>query len=412
MVNGHDKPLMKPCPQLQLNACQMSHLHKKVITSSPGMGGLPPRAPHDHSRRVKNKRDYTPVPWTNYFDRSENVQTNQGKNRFRVYIKGSSGPVVFFLHGGGFSGLTWSLLSATLTGQVECQCYSLDIRGHGDTHTEDDEDLSIDTMARDVKEVIETIWKEDCPPIMLVGHSMGGALAVHVSHLEFVKNLAALVVIDVVEGSAMEALSGMQTFLQGRPKFFSSVQQAIEYNVRIGAIRNAESARVSIVGQLKKVDNASQPTQTDVLVGNQSHEVMNTEILEEDEDGENNAEQSEPEAHVFSKPESVRLPERYEWRIDLTRTEKFWKDWFKGLSCMFLNVHVPKLLLLAGVDRLDKDLMVGQMQGKFQMQILPLCGHAVHEDAPEDVADALANFMLRHKLTNALEWIKPARLTC
>ena len=79
---------------------------------------------------------------------------------------------------------------------------------------------------------------------------------------------------------------------------------------------------------------------------------------------------------------------------------------------MFLNVHVPKLLLLAGVDRLDKDLMVGQMQGKFQMQILPLCGHAVHEDAPEEVADALANFMLRYKFTTALDVIKPPRISC
>jgi len=65
-----------------------------------------------------------------------------------------------------------------------------------------------------------------------------------------------------------------------------------------------------------------------------------------------------------------------------------------------------------GVDRLDKDLTIGQMQGKaliflfirhvavarrsfissliiitgkFQMQVLPQCGHAVHEDAPEKV---------------------------
>ena len=45
---------------------------------------------------------------------------------------------------------------------------------------------------------------------------------------------------------------------------------------------------------------------------------------------------------------------------------------------MFLNVSAPKLLLLAGVDRLDKELMVGQMQGRFGMQVLPQCGHAVH----------------------------------
>ena len=35
-----------------------------------------------------------------------------------------------------------------------------------------------------------------------------------------------------------------------------------------------------------------------------------------------------------------------------------------------------------GVDRLDRDLTIGQMQGKFQMQVLPQCGHAVHEDQP------------------------------
>lgn len=39
----------------------------------------------------------------------------------------------------------------------------------------------------------------------------------------------------------------------------------------------------------------------------------------------------------------------------------------------------------AGVDRLDKELAVGQMQGKFQMQIVGHVGHAVHEDAPDKV---------------------------
>lgn len=41
--------------------------------------------------------------------------------------------------------------------------------------------------------------------------SMGGALAVRVAERGNVPNLVGLVVIDVVEGSAMEALSGMVT---------------------------------------------------------------------------------------------------------------------------------------------------------------------------------------------------------
>jgi protein phosphatase methylesterase 1 len=104
--------------------------------------------------------------------------------------------------------------------------------------------------------------------------------------------------------------------------------------------------------------------------------------------------------------------DKYEWRLDLSKTEVFWREWFKGLSVKFLSLHVPKLLLLAGVDRLDKDLMVGQMQGKFQMQILPLCGHAVHEDAPEEVSDALACFMIRYKFAEALDELNPPNISC
>ena len=78
------------------------------------------------------------------------------------------------------------------------------------------------------------MWSaENQPKIVLVGHSMGGALAVHTAALNYIKNLIGLVVIDVVEGSALEALSSMQTFLQGRPKLFNSIEQAIEYKYAV-----------------------------------------------------------------------------------------------------------------------------------------------------------------------------------
>lgn len=38
----------------------------------------------------------------------------------------------------------------------------------------------------------------------------------------------------------------------------------------------------------------------------------------------------------------------YTWRIELSKTEKYWEGWFKGLSSLFLSCPVPKLLLLAG----------------------------------------------------------------
>lgn len=37
-----------------------------------------------------------------------------GADSFRVYSIGDEGPVLFLLHGGGFSALTWAVLSVSL----------------------------------------------------------------------------------------------------------------------------------------------------------------------------------------------------------------------------------------------------------------------------------------------------------
>jgi len=87
----------------------------------------------------------------------------------------------------------------------------------------------------------------------------------------------------------------------------------------------------------------------------------------------------------------------YTWRTDLFASEKFWREWFTGMSAKFLSSPASRLLILAGTDRLDKDLTIGQMQGKFQMKILPACGHIVQEDAPEKVAAALMEFVDRNQ---------------
>lgn len=53
--------------------------------------------------------------------------------------------------------------------------------------------------------------------------------------------------------------------------------------------------------------------------------------------------------------------------------------WFTGLSSKFLSARTARLLVLAGAERLDKELMIGQMQGKFQLVVLAGVGHIVHE---------------------------------
>lgn len=186
----------------------------------------------------------------------------------------------------------------------------------------------------------------------------------------------------------------MQCFLTSRPKQFVSPEKAIEYMVRSGQVRNVESARVSIIGQIQPIVELSsnESPSSDAIL----HRCET--VAEEDED---EADESKTLAPAEATPSAE--PNRYTWRIDLSKTEHFWQGWFSGLSKLFLSCECPKLLLLAGVDRLDRDLTVGQMQGKFQMHVVPKSGHAVHEDAPDQVADCIASFLIRHKLVQPVD---------
>lgn len=333
---------------------------------------------------------------------------------FRVYECGSTGPVLFFLHGGGFSALSWSLVSSILSGLVTCRCAAVDLRGHGDSSTSNNQDLSAERLSSDVGNIIKEMYGDEPPPIILVGHSMGGAIAVHAAIRHLVPSLIGLIVIDVVEGTAMDALSSMQSFLKGRPSIFKSLEQGIEWCVRSGQVRNLESARVSMVGQLKRVDTEETATaELEHQIEASTHSGGTSTIIEEEEE-ESSAKDSKSkpveekvtsaspsDKAEFKAPAPVSSTEdghHYTWRIDLGKSEPFWRGWFEGLSNKFLSCEVPKMLLLAGVDRLDKDLTIGQMQGKFQMQVLPQCGHAVHEDSPERVAEVLATYLVRFKV--------------
>ena len=157
---------------------------------------------------------------------------------------------------------------------VSCQVLAIDLRGHGNSKTQNEDNLSAETQADDVVSVIKQVFGSDPPQIILIGHSMGGAVAVHTAASDQLPTLAGVIVIDVVEGTAMEALASMQNFLRSRPKHFPSLEQAIEWrykikkklhlfisilitfcsSVRSGQIRNSTSARVSMPGQLSRFD--------------------------------------------------------------------------------------------------------------------------------------------------------------
>ncbi|XP_050517786.1 protein phosphatase methylesterase 1-like [Diabrotica virgifera virgifera] len=356
-------------------------------------------------------KDFSPIKWSEYFEKEELIQLANGE--FHVYTKGSEGPILLCLHGGGYSGLTWALFAQEVTKMINCQVVALDLRGHGNTSTNDDSNLSLEMLSNDVVDMAAKVTERNTSPIILLGHSMGGAIAVEAAyHIEAVVGLC---VIDVVEGTALDALSSMQSIIRGRPTQFKSLQHAIQWYYKRGKTHNIEAARVSMPGQLVRVKTgklASNDCNAEEPVASSAKEIPSTcsieDIIEvnEAEDGICSISGKPPlpqsqNTETFKTPISVRTEqdgEPYTWRIDLSKTEKFWPGWFKGLSQKFLDLRIPKLLLLANIHGLDTTLTVGHMQGKFQFQVLAKSGHAIHEDQPHQVAEIVSGYLVKQRI--------------
>jgi protein phosphatase methylesterase 1 len=90
--------------------------------------------------------------------------------------------------------------------------------------------------------------------IIVVGHSMGGAIATktvrkierELAGSELALAIGGVVIIDVVEGTAMEALPFMEQIVKNRPVHFPDLQSVIRYGVIGGQVRDKRSARISM----------------------------------------------------------------------------------------------------------------------------------------------------------------------
>lgn len=331
----------------------------------------PSRNLFEKPRASNIKSRSAPLPWDDFYSQDLNFphQTPSETINHHVYLTPPSakGPLVITHHGAGSSGLSFATFTQELLKLIpNAGVLSIDARGHGLTtitcttqsatgQTTPTPDLTLATLAADVAFVVDSVVTHlklpDRPDMILIGHSLGGAVVVEVAHRRLLgPSLLGYGVLDVVEGSAMDALQSMDTYLSTRPQSFLSLASAIEWHTRSRTIRNTTSARVSVPSLLQLLDNGK------------------------DKDHGS----------------------KYVWRTDLAATKPFWENWFVGLSSKFLTSRGAKLLLLAGTDRLDKELMIGQMQGKYQLQVFPEAGHFLHEDQPAKTAMVVADFYRRN----------------
>ena len=325
-----------------------------------------------------NRRTLDPLPWNDYFDKEfylKNTRSNETVIHHAYLIApAEKGPLVVTHHGAGSSGLSFALFASEIHKALpSCGVLSLDARGHGETVIESPDpskpnspiDLSLTTLSQDLHDVIVLIQKAQTwpslPGLILVGHSLGGAVITNLAMTSaLTSSILGYAVLDVVEGSALDALQSMQSYLSTRPQSFPSIPSAIEWHTRSRTIRNTTSARISVPSLLVH----QPPNITTASINNSKN---------------NNGQKG-----------------LYTWRTDLLSTKPFWESWFQNLSHKFLAAKGGKLLILAGTDRLDKELMIGQMQGKYQLQVFPEAGHFVHEDQASKTAVVVADFWRRN----------------
>ncbi|RBR06988.1 hypothetical protein FVER53590_01051 [Fusarium verticillioides] len=307
---------------------------------------------------VARGRTLEQIPWTTYFERELSLKSEQDPEVVHhAYLTSpvGKGPLFVMHHGAGSSGLSFAVVASEIKKRLSTAgILAIDCRGHGSTNAPGDKalDMRLDTLSSDLFCMVqltksEMAWPE-MPPIVLVGHSLGGAVVTDLAKSgRLGTSVLGYAVLDVVEGSAIDALQSMHTYLSTRPLGFATLQAGIEWHIRSRTIRNSISARTSV-----------------------------------------------PALLVFNENDDPTRPWR--WRTNLGATQPYWEGWFIGLSKKFLGAKGGKLLLLAGTDRLDTELTIGQMQGKYALQVFPEAGHFIHEDLPEKTAVSLVDFFRRN----------------
>lgn len=277
--------------------------------------------------------------------------------------KNKSAPILICHHGAGSSAMTFWNLANDAYNELGYGSFLYDARGHGDSTESDHLDLSLEALTNDCKFVLQEFVRRHKPEsiLTLVGHSLGGAVFTNFLTTQYDPNefngvvVSGLVVIDIVEELAIRALLTTESFIGRMPRSFATYTDSIQWHLDSRLLNNYESAKISVCHLLKRGSG-----------------------------------------------------ERLFWKCNFNQLPKFWNTWFPGLSKNFIvstNGAVSKLLLLSTNETLDKELMIGQMQGKYQLIVFnksSKTGHFLQEDACKQTLLSILDFIRRIELTNKL----------
>ncbi|KAG0274280.1 hypothetical protein BGZ95_009943 [Linnemannia exigua] len=344
--------------------------------------------------------DYEPLDWPAFFqskrkyaispevDPTNIVYTLYESNAGRKHL-----PVIVLVHGAGHCARSFALVAQalhntsglTLNARILCP----DLRGHGETTSNDQTNLDVENLAQDLENLLTSLYGDNIghyldkngkvvgegpPKIHLVGHSMGGSIVTQVAYWNRVPGISSVAVLDMLEVNINAAPAAIRHWCAARPPVCKTISQAIQWGVESGTVRNVLSARVSFPGMIVYNPAAILPILTPTHV---------------------------PTATTTLPETPATTMGGFTWRTDLMASEHNWLSWFQGQNQKLLSPSssaIPKLLILAEHSNLDTELSAAYLQGRFGLVKMQHVGHAVEEDDPEAVVNALLQFWLRHDI--------------
>jgi pimeloyl-ACP methyl ester carboxylesterase len=137
----------------------------------------------------------------------------------RLRRAGGGGHSCLMIHGFGEGGYVWDRVLPAIASHYDA--IALDLRGHGDS--EWDAKARYDVQAH-VEDVVHVIRMLDLHRLVLVGHSMGGEIAIHVA-AQCADRVAGLVIVDFGPCLNPEGIAMVRAEIEAANRVYSSVEE-------------------------------------------------------------------------------------------------------------------------------------------------------------------------------------------
>ncbi len=262
-------------------------------------------------------------------------------NRIAFRDNRADGPPLLLLHGFAETSATWEGMLEFLP--ENCRLIRIDIKGFGHSSHNDPEHLSLFDLARSAADVVREL---NLDHLILVGHSMGGALACLMLGCDDLRNrVDRLVLIDS---------AGM----------FSRIPEFIE--------------------------TLAAMSPTNPLIRFANEELMAYLVMRQAYFREDRISQELVDAYA----EALRLPGARDCVIAAAR--QFYIPNVPAFQEELRKLRIPALILWGAEDRIisieDADLFLECLAGS-RLVVFPECGHSPQEELPEETARAISEFL-------------------